>query len=216
MMKAIGISAAMLMGFPLGTLADTAPCGTPIPVSQGTGMVGGVSIGNGINRYWAQDALLRGFDYFNTYTRYFPAFWPQPGSLAPNSNTIDMAYSTIGTMIWYNVVVPVAGTYTVKFRYAFDFGLFPGITDRPEAILVNGIMVDKNMHFIRTGSFSTFCHSAINVHLDSGRNVIQMANFTAYGLSRVDDMTVGPTSGAITPVNGLPTPTSPTECNNLP
>jgi hypothetical protein len=44
-------------------------------------MIGGVSIGNGINRYWAQDALLGGFDYFNTYTRYFPAFWPQPGSL---------------------------------------------------------------------------------------------------------------------------------------
>jgi hypothetical protein len=159
-----------------------------------------------------------------------------------------MAYSTIGTMTWYNVVVPVAGTYLVKFRYAFDFGLFPGITDRPEAILLNGIVVDKNMHFIRTGSFSTFCHSAINVHLvvkfkrksptprESFQSLARQSkgskrlilstrfrpkrnsdgNFSAYGLSRVDDMTVGPTNGAITPVNGLPAPTSPTECNNLP
>jgi hypothetical protein len=214
--KAIGISAAILMGFPLGTLADTAPCGTPIPVSPGTGMVAGVSVGMGINRYWAQDALLNGFDYFDIIPQYFPALWPQPGSLAPNTNTVDMAYATTGTTTWYNVVVPIAGTYTVKFRYAFAFGLFPGITDRPEVILVNRIVVDKNMHFIVTGSFTTFCHSAINVHLESGRNVIQMANFTTHGLARVDDMTVGPTNGAITPVNGLPAPTSPTECNNLP
>jgi hypothetical protein len=216
MKNAISISAAMLIGFPLETLADTAPCGTPIAVSKGSGMVAGVSVGMSINRYWAQDALLNGFDYFGKFASYFPVFWPQPGSLAPNGYTVDMAYSTTGTMTWYNVVVPIAGTYTAKFRYAFDFGLFPSITDRPEVILVNGIVVDRNMHFIRTGSFGVFCHSAINVHLDSGRNEIQMANFTDHGLSRVDDMTVGPTNGAITPVNGLPAPASPTECNNLP
>jgi hypothetical protein len=213
MKKAIGISAAVLMGFPLGALADATPCGTPLPVSPGMGMISGANVGQ---RYWAQDALLSGFDYFKTYAIYFPALWAQTGSLAPNTNTVDMAYSTTGTMTWYNVIVPISGTYAIKFRYAFDFGLFPGITDRPEAINVNGYRVDSNMHFIRTGSLGTFCHSAINVHLDTGRNVIQMVNFTSYGVSRVDDMTVTPTNGPITLVGGLPAPTMPTECNNLP
>jgi len=202
----------------VGALADTAPYlyGGRCPASAGDGSTAGVLIGPNTTRYWAQDGQLGGYEYFAKHDAFFPNLITSINSLAPGKNTVDMAYAVNGTMAWYNVTVPAAGTYQLKFRYAFAYGLFPGVSDRAEGIKVNGIVADSNMHFLVTGSFDTFCHSAINVVLNTGTNTIQMYNLSEHGVSRVDDLTVAPTTGALTPVSGMPAPSAAAECNNLP
>ena len=207
----------MLIGAVLALSLPYAAYAASCPESYGDGTVAGVAIAPNSVRYWAQDAQLGGFGYFTSDGNWYPFLVASTDSLAPSHNTVDMAYAINGTMTFYNVVVPSAGTYKIKFRYAFDYGFFPGVTDRAEEIKVNGVIADSNMHFIITHSFDTiFCHSAINVHLDAGRNDIQMHNISQHGVSRVDDMTVAPTTNPITPVSGSPAPSKALECNSLP
>jgi hypothetical protein len=130
---------AVAICFSFGALADTAPPGTPCPISPGDGMTAAVAV-RGIPTYWAQDAQLGGFDYFEVGHQYFPFLVPSSNSIAPNQNTVDMAYAANGTMTFYNVVVPTAGTYKIRLRYAFNYGFFPGVRDRAEGIKVNGVI----------------------------------------------------------------------------
>ena len=72
----------------------------------------GVTVGNS-KVYYCKDALLGGFDWFQTLTGWFPSDLGSSGSDSPGQRVVDMAYAEEGTMTFNNVVVPTGGLYTV-------------------------------------------------------------------------------------------------------
>ena len=181
---------------------------TPPPIGTG-GNVAGVPSGNG-EVYYCKDALLGGFDWFQTLTGWFPQVLGSSAALAPGGRVVDMAYAASGTMTFNNVVVPTSGLYTVDWRYAFQGGLFPGVNNRQMGLKVNGTVITTTERFPITGSFETYQHSALQVHLNAGVNSVSMLAVSDHGVSRVDELTVtpatasvpaGPTSLTVTPGN---------------
>jgi chitodextrinase len=168
---------------------------TPPPIGTG-GNVPGVASGNG-EIYYCKDALLGGFDWFQTLTGWFPQVLGSSAALSPGGRVVDMAYSTKGTMTFTNVVVPSAGLYTVDWRYAFQSGLFPGVNNRQMGLSVNGTVITTTERFPITGSFETYQHSALQVQLRAGVNSITQFAVTDHGVSRVDELTVTPATASV-------------------
>lgn len=169
------------------TMAQTCPAGPP--PSRGNGMVAGVAVPGG-TQYYFTDALLAGFDCFEQLSAWFPSYIHSTNSINPAHEVVDMAYAQQGTATFFDVVVPAPANYTLTFRYAFASGLFPGVTDRPEGIMVNGVVITNDLHFPITGNFETFENSSLLVPLNAGKNTVQMFNIASASLSRVDTMTV--------------------------
>jgi fibronectin type 3 domain-containing protein len=191
---------------------------TPLPVQPGSGNVAGVTMGNR-TVYYAKDGLGSGFDWFNdtaSQCEGCPDWFPQwlnsqAGALAPGGTTVDMAYADEGTLSFNNVVVPSTGLYNIDFRYAFGPGLFPNVTNRHMGLMVNGAVITSTMRFTRTGSFSVYQDSVLQITLQAGRNSIVLLAVTDHGISRVDTMAVssaaasspaGPTNLTATPGSG--------------
>ena len=168
---------------------------TPPPIGTG-GNVPGVASGTG-EVYYGKDALLGGFDWFQTLTGWFPQDLSSSGSISPTNQVVDMAYSTDGSMTFNDVVVPSAGLYTVDWRYAFQSGLFPGVNNRQMGLEVNGTVITSTERFPITGNFETYEHSALQVHLNAGVNSISLLAVTDHGVSRVDQMTVTPATASV-------------------
>jgi len=179
---------------------------TPPPVSTG-GNVGGVASGNG-EVYYGKDARLSGFDWFQTLTGWFPQVLGSSGSISPGKQVVDMAYAKHGAMTFNNVVVPTSGLYTVDWRYAFQGGLFPGVNNRQMGLAVNGTVITTTERFPITGSFDTYQHSSLQVHLNAGVNSVSMLAVSDHGVSRVDQMTVTPATASVPsgPTNLTATP----------
>ena len=182
---------------------------TPPPVGTG-GTSAGIASGNG-RLYYAKDALLSGFDWFQTLSGWFPQVLGSSGSTSPGKVVVDMAYSTREKMSFNNVAVPTAGLYTIDWRYAFASGLFPGVTNRQMGLTVNGTVITGSERFPITGSFDVYQHSFLQVHLNAGVNSVTMFAVSNHGVSRVDQLTVtpatasvpsGPTNLAVTPGTG--------------
>ncbi len=183
-------------------MAGTCPPGPP--ASRVDGTVAGVPVAGG-TQYYFTDALLAGFDCFEQLSAWFPSYIHSTNSINPAHEVVDMAYAVQGTATFFNVVVPAGGNYTLTFRYAFASGLFPGVTDRPEGIMVNGVVINSDMHFPITGNFETFENSSIVVPLNAGRNTVQMFNIASASISRADTMTVTAAgSGACSGVPSTP------------
>jgi fibronectin type 3 domain-containing protein len=185
---------------------------TPPPQSTGGGTPG-VASGNSLIFYCNQ-ARLAGFDWFQTLTGWFPQVLGSSGSISPGKTVVDMAYAKVGSMTFNDVVVPSSGLYTVDWRYAFQSGLFPGVNNRQMGLEVNGTVITTTERFPITGSFETYQHSSLQVHLNAGVNSISMLAVSDHGVSRVDQMTVtpatasvpsGPTNLIVTPGNGSAT-----------
>jgi len=168
---------------------------TPPPVGTG-GSVPGVPSGNG-KVYYAKDARLGGFDWFQTLTGWFPQVLGSSGSISPGGQVVDMAYATKGTMTFSNVVVPASGLYTIDWRYAFQSGLFPGVNNRQMGLSVNGTVITSTERFPITGSFDTYRHSFLQVRLNAGVNSITQFAVSDHGLSRVDQLTVTPATASV-------------------
>jgi hypothetical protein len=168
---------------------------TPPPPITG-GSVAGVTSGSG-KVYYCKDAQLSGFDWFQTLTGWFPQVLGSSGSISPNQRVVDMAYATQGRMTFLNVSVPSAGLYTVDWRYAFQGGLFPGVTNRQMGLAVNGAVLTSTERFPITGSFDTYQHSSLQVHLNAGVNSISMLAVSNHGVSRVDQLTVTPATASV-------------------
>jgi fibronectin type 3 domain-containing protein len=179
---------------------------TPPPIGTG-GNVAGVPSGNG-KVYYCEDALLGGFDWFQTLTGWFPQTLGSSASMSPGARVVDMAYAGEGSMTFNNVVVPTSGLYTVDWRYAFQPGLFPGVNNRKMGLSVNGTVFTNTQSFPITGSFETYQHSALQVHLNAGTNSITQFAVSDHGLSRVDQMTVTPATASVPsgPTNLMATP----------
>ncbi|MFC4585323.1 fibronectin type III domain-containing protein [Sphaerisporangium corydalis] len=168
---------------------------TPPPIGTG-GNVAGVPAGNGWV-YYCKDALLGGFDWFQTLNGWFPDVLGSSGSDSPGDRVVDMAYAEDGSMTFNNVVVPTSGLYTVDWRYAFQGGLFPGVNNRQMGLKVNGTVITRTQSFPITGSFDVYQHSALQVQLRAGVNSISQIAVSDHGLSRVDQMTVTPATASV-------------------
>jgi Malectin domain len=188
--KKASLLALMLLS--LGVRAALAgPCPAQFPTSRGTGAVAGVAVAGG-TQYYFKDALLDGFDCFEELSSWFPSYITTSNAIAPNHTVVDMAYTEEGTATFTNVVVPTTGNYTLTIRYAFATGLFPGVQNRPEGIMVNGTVITSDMPFQVTGDFNTFATSSVLVPLNAGVNTVQMFNVVSQSVSRLDSMTVTP------------------------
>jgi fibronectin type 3 domain-containing protein len=181
---------------------------TPPPIGTG-GSTPGVASGNS-EIYYAKDALLGGFDWFQTLTGWFPQVLGSSGSASPGQQVIDMAYATQGSLTFNDVVVPTSGLYTIEWRYAFQGGLFPGVNNRQMGLKVNGQVITTTERFPITGSFDVYQDSSLQVHLNAGTNSVSMIAVSDHGVSRVDQLIVtpatasvpsGPTNLTITPAN---------------
>jgi fibronectin type 3 domain-containing protein len=179
---------------------------TPPPLSTG-GDIPGVASGAGMV-YYGKDARLGGFDWFQTLTGWFPQDLGSSGSISPTGQVVDMAYSDGGSMTFNNVVVPTAGLYTIDWRYAFETGLFPGVTNRQMGLSVNGTVLTTTERFPITGSFETYQHSFLQAHLNAGVNSIALLAESDHGVSRVDQLTVTPATASVpsAPMNLTATP----------
>jgi hypothetical protein len=191
----------MLLSLGAGTsMAGTCPPGPP--ASRGDGTVAGIPVPGG-TQYYFTDALLAGFDCFEQLSAWFPSYIHSTNSVNPIHEVVDMAYAVEGTATFFNVVAPTSGNYTLTVRYAFASGLFPGVTDRPEGIKVNGVVITNDMHFPITGNFETFENSSIIVSLNAGKNTVQMFNIASASISRADTLTI--TAAGSTACAGVPT-----------
>ena len=162
-MKKASLLVLMLMSLGLrAALAD--PCPSQFPVSRGTGTIAGVPVAGG-TQYYFKDALLNGFDCFEELSSWFPSYITASNAISPSQEVVDMAYTVEGTATFSNVVVPTSGNYTLTVRYAYATGLFPGVTERPEGIMVNGVIITSDMSFPVTGDFNSFANSSIVVPL---------------------------------------------------
>jgi hypothetical protein len=191
----------MLLSLGVGTTM-AGPCPPGPPTSRGDGTVAGVAVSGG-TQYYFKDALLAGFDCFEQLSAWFPSYIHSANSINPAHEVVDMAYAVQGTATFFNVVVPTSGNYTLTVRYAFASGLFPGVTDRPEGIMVNGVVITDGMHFPITGSFATFENSSIVVPLNAGKNTVQMFNIASASIARADALSI--TAGGNNACGGVPT-----------
>jgi hypothetical protein len=201
-MKKAYLLLLMLLSLGVGA-AFAGPCPAQFPTSRGNGTVPGVAVAGG-TQYYFKDALLNGFDCFEELSSWFPSYIDASNAISPSHQTVDMAYTTDGTATFSNVVVPSAGTYTLTFNYAFATGLFPGVLNRPEGIMVNGTVMTSDLNFPVTGDFNTFSTVSIAVPLNAGQNSIQIFNVATQSVSRLDAMTV--TAGGTNSCSVLPQP----------
>ncbi len=87
--------------------------------------------------------------------------------------------------------------YPQLHRVAFQGGLFPGVNNRQMGLSVNGTVFTTTQSFPITGSFETYQHSFLQVHLNAGVNSISQFAVSDHGLSRVDEMTVTPATASV-------------------
>jgi hypothetical protein len=191
---------AIILFLEIGTaIAGTCPPGPP--TSRGDGTVAGVAVSGG-TQYYFKDALLSGFDCFEQLSAWFPSYFHSSNSISPTQQVVDMAYAVEGAATFFNVVAPTTGSYTLTIRYAYASGLFPGVTDRPEGISVNGVVITNDMHFPITGNFETFENSSIVVPLNAGKNTVEVFNIASASISRADALTI--TAGGTSSCSGAP------------
>ncbi len=168
---------------------------TPPPIGTG-GNIPGVASGNSLI-FYCKDALLGGFDWFQTLTGWFPQVLGSSGSTSPGQRVVDMAYATEGSLTFNDVVVPTSGLYTIDWRYAFQGGLFPAVKNRQMGLRVNGTVITMTERFPITGSFDVYQHSFLQAHLNAGANSVSMLAASDHGVSRVDQLTVTPATASV-------------------
>jgi hypothetical protein len=189
-MKKLSTLLLFLLGLCVQTVVGQCPPGPP--QSHYDGSTDGTPLANGARQFNFEYSKLAGFDCFDEVHAWFPEILHSYSSISPDQMDIDMAYAVKATATFFNVVVPQKGNYTLAIRYAYGFGHFPGITDRPEAVVVNGVVISYDMHFPITSSFEDYDYSSILVPLNQGTNTIQIANVSDHGVGRLDTMVIAP------------------------
>ena len=89
-----------------------------------------------------------------------------------------------GAGVSWSVNVPVAGTYSLKWRYA-------STSSRPANLKVNGAVVASNLAFASTGAWTTWAESSTtSISLTAGVKTIRIEATTANGLGNIDNITI--------------------------
>jgi fibronectin type 3 domain-containing protein len=172
---------------------DSSKTTPPAPTG---GNVAGVASGNS-EIYYGENAMFGGEDWFQTLTGWFPQNLGSSGSNSPGQQVVDMAYATLGSMTFNNVVVPTSGLYTIEWRYAFQGGLFPSVNNRQMGVAINGTVLTTTERFPITGSFDVYQDSSLQAHLNAGRNSVTLFAVTDHGVSRVDQLIVTPATASV-------------------
>jgi hypothetical protein len=191
------LSSSTVMGQTAPSPPPPNTCPPGPPPSPHDGNTDGTLLPNGERQFNFQYAQLGGFDCFEQFREWFPQNLNSTNAISPNHLVLDMAYTTIGTATFLNVQVPATDNYNMVVRYAFEFGLFPGVTDRPEGVKANGVVITYNMHFPITYSFEDYEYSSLVVPLHAGKNTIQFFNVTNHGVPRLDTMAITGKTAAI-------------------
>src|SRR5437660_950728 len=131
---------------------------------------------------------------------------------APASLDLHAGYDTSITLSWpasagassYDVYrgtsaggegsTPYTTTTSTTFK---DAGLGTTPTYFYQVSAVNGAVVTRTERFPITGSFDTYQHSFLQVHLNAGVNTVSMLAVSDHGLSRVDQLTVTPATASV-------------------
>jgi len=166
------------------------------PPAPTAGSVAGVASGSS-EIYYGENAMFGGEDWFQTLTGWFPQNLGSSGSDSPGQQVVDMAYATLGSMTFNNVVVPASGLYTIEWRYAFQGGLFPSVNNRQMGVAVNGTVITTTERFPITGSFDVYQDSSLQAQLHAGRNSVTLFAVTDHGVSRVDQLIVTPATASV-------------------
>jgi len=89
-----------------------------------------------------------------------------------------------GDYIEWTVNNPVAGSYSLQFRYANG-----GTTDRPLKLEVNGVLIAANLSFSPTGSFTNWSVFSATANLSAGANKVRLTT-TGFNGPNVDHLVV--------------------------
>ncbi|HEY5748045.1 MAG TPA: PQQ-dependent sugar dehydrogenase [Chryseolinea sp.] len=102
-----------------------------------------------------------------------------------------------GDYVQWSPSIPVAGSYTLTFRYALVSGA------RPLSVSVNGTVVNASLGFPQTGAWTTWSTVSITTNLNAGTNTIRT---TAIGSSgpNVDNLVIQSASAGISALASAP------------
>ena len=179
---------------------------TPPPIGTG-GTTPGVASGNSLV-FYGKDALLGGFDWFQTLTGWFPQVLGSSGANTPTHTVVDMAYAQEGTHDVQQRRGADQRPVHDRLALCLPTGLFPGVNNRQMGLVVNGTVITTTERFPITGSFETYQHSSLQVHLNAGVNSVSLLAGLHHGVSRVDELTVTPATASVPsgPTNLTATP----------
>jgi hypothetical protein len=80
-----------------------------------------------------------------------------------------------GDYIKWTANIAIAGSYTLKFRYALASG------NRPLKLTINGVVAIPSITFIPTGSFAVWGNYTTNQYLNTGNNEITLTSIGSNG-----------------------------------
>ncbi len=95
-----------------------------------------------------------------------------------------------GDYIQWTANVPTAGTYTLSFRYTLN-----NEVSRPLSISVNGTVVQPNLTFTKTSTWTAWTYLSLITNLQAGNNTIR-ATVTGTSGPNIDHLRVSMGSGA--------------------
>lgn len=98
---------------------------------------------------------------------------------------VDMVPNAPGGIIEWTIDVPVAGEYTLDFRFAHG-----GTDERPSEIKVNGEIVEPELAFNPTGGWANWIYTSTKASLKAGENIIVATGVGASGGANIDHLKV--------------------------
>lgn len=98
---------------------------------------------------------------------------------------IDYNPNAPGSWIEFTVDVPLAGEYTLAFRYAHG-----GTDPRPAEIKINDTVVVESLAFDPTGAFTNWGVTSTKVALEAGTHKIRVTGIAAGGGANIDHLRI--------------------------
>ncbi|MBW8687898.1 carbohydrate-binding protein [Chitinophaga rhizophila] len=100
--------------------------------------------------------------------------------------------SGVGAGITWRINAPVAGSYTLTWRYANAGGL-----NRPAKLLINNIAVVNNIDFPSTADWHTWRTVSVTISLAAGQQTIRLESTASNGLGNIDYLSLSGSPTAV-------------------
>ncbi|GAB2565579.1 pectate lyase [Gracilibacillus alcaliphilus] len=101
------------------------------------------------------------------------------------SGFIDFEPNQPGSWVDWTIDVPVAGEYTLAFRYAHG-----GTDQRPAEIKIDGQVAAASLAFDPTGAWTNWEYTSITVSLEAGEHIVRATGIGASGGANIDHLRV--------------------------